>query len=109
MAMKEPGAGELNRRVLVRKRTDYPEDDAALDSQFSEVRPRWAKIEPVGTAVYSAGVQADSRITHRVTLRYLPGITEDHEVVRGSTVYRVRRGMAMNGENRFTMLEVEEL
>lgn len=109
MAFREPGAGELNRRVLVRKRTDYPEDDSGLDSQYPEATPRWARIEPVGAAVYSAGVQSESRITHRVILRYLPGITEDHEVVRGSTVYRVRRCMPMNGEHRFTVLEVEEL
>lgn len=109
MAMREPGAGELNRRVMVRKRTDYPEDDAGLDSEFSEQTPRWAKIEPVGTAVYSAGVQADSRITHRIILRYMPGITDAHEVARGATVYRIRRSAALNGGNRFTVLEVEEL
>ncbi|MDH0097466.1 head-tail adaptor protein [Pseudomonas sp. GD04158] len=109
MAWKEPGAGELNRRVTVRKRVDYPEDDGGLESAYPVQIPRWAKIEPVGTAVYSDGVQTDARITHRVILRYLLGVTDSHEVVRGETVYRVRRVTAMNGGNRFTVLEVEEL
>lgn len=109
MAWRIPGAGELNRRVTVRRRVDYPEDDGGLESQYPEQGKRWAKIEPVGTAVYTAGVQTDQRITHRIILRHLPGVTDSHEVVRGDIVYRVRRVADMNGEQRFTVLEVEEL
>ncbi|MDH1442056.1 phage head closure protein [Pseudomonas sp. GD03721] len=110
MAWREPGAGELNRRVTVRKRVDYPDDhDGGLESAYPAQSPRWAKIEPVGTAVYTAGVQTDQRVTHRIILRHLPGVTDSHEVVRGDTVYRVRRSADMNGEQRFTVLEVEEL
>lgn len=109
MAMREPGAGELNRRILLRKRSDFPIDDAGIDSAFSDQKPRWAKITPIGTAVYTAGVQTDSKVTHQITLRYLPGLDDSYEVVRGATVYRIRRLTAMNGGTRFTVLEAEEL
>ena len=108
MAIREPGAGELNRRVRVRRRGDLPAADMGPDSVFSERKVRWAKIEPVGTAVYAEGVQTDNKLTHRITLRFLKGVTDAHEVVHGSTIYRVKRSADMNGTHRFTMLEVEE-
>ena len=109
MAWKNPGAGKLNKRITVRERIDHPVGDSEIEEGYSAQFKRWASIEPVGTGVYSGSVQTDTRITHRVIMRYLPGVTDSHEVVHGSTVYRVRRSTAMKGENRFTVLEVEEL
>ena len=109
MAMREPHAGELDRRVTIRRRVDLPGADMGLDETFPEQLDRWAKIEPVGTAVYAGSVQIDTAVTHRVILRYLPGLTNAHEVVHGTTVYRVQRITDMNGSRRWTVLEVEEL
>lgn len=109
MAWREPGAGELDRRITVRLCTDVPADDMGLNAVFTEPKQRWARIEPVGTATYAAGVQTDNKVTHRITLRFLAGITESHEVLHGKTVYRVRRSADMNGSHRFTLLDVEAL
>lgn len=109
MAMREPSAGELDRRITVRLRSDDPAPDLGLDSVFSDQKKRWAKIEPVGTAVYANGVQTDVKITHRVILYYLKGMSDAHEVVHGGSIYRVKRVADMNGSRRFTVLEVEEL
>ena len=107
--LAEPVAGDLNRRVTLRRRDDLPAEDGGLVSQFSEEKQRWASIDPVGTAIYSGSVQADNMITHRITLRYLGVVTIDFEVVYAEVVYRVKRAVDMNGGRRFTMLEVEEL
>jgi head-tail adaptor len=123
MAYREPAAGDLNRRVAIRLRTDIPADDMGVSSEFSEIKPRWAKIEPVGTGVYSAGVQTGNKVTHRIWIRSLPGVTEAHEVVHvthlpgepvysvveGAPIYRIKRNADLNGGRRFTLLEVEEL
>lgn len=124
MAYREPAAGELNRRVAVRQRRDVPTPDMGLGSEFFALKARWAKIVPVGTAVYAEGVQTDVKITHRIEMRLFPGITEAHEVVHvrlepgssevyeitpGTPLYRVKRSCDMNGTGRFTLLEVEEL
>jgi SPP1 family predicted phage head-tail adaptor len=109
MALKEPGAGELNRRITLRRRDDLPAPDGGLSSLFSDERKRWARIEPVGTAIYSGSVQADDTITHRITLRYLGVIPIDFEVLHVGVIYRVKRATDLNGRHRFTVLEVEEL
>lgn len=107
--MRIPKIGELDRRVLLRERRDYPYRDAEIESEFSEQRSRWAKIEPVGAAVYSGSVQIDDKVTHRVFLRYLDGVTSDYEVVYRGQVFRVKRVGDVNGVRRFSVLEVEEL
>lgn len=109
MAMKEPGAGDLNRRVTLRRRSDMPASNGGLDSLFTDERKRWAQIQPVGTAVYSGSIQAATKITHRITLRYLGVLPTDFEVLHGDIVYRVQRATDMNGGHKFTVLEVEEL
>jgi SPP1 family predicted phage head-tail adaptor len=109
MAYRELGAGELNRRIRIQRRTDVPAADMGLDSVLTLPRDRWAKIEPVGTAVYANGVQTDRKITHRVFVRYLQDITEADEIVSEGWTYAVLRVAAMNGGRRFTVIEVEEL
>ncbi|MFO3723952.1 head-tail adaptor protein [Pseudomonas sp. HLMP] len=113
MILKEPASGELNRRVRLRLRRDLPQGDGVgLDSEYEGEFDCWAKIQPVGSAVYSGSVQSGAVVTHRVTLRFRPGITESHEVVakyRGNEiVYRVRRSSDLSNR-RFLVLEVEEL
>lgn len=123
-AYREPSAGELNRRLAIRRRTDLPAGDMGLDSVFSVLKARWGKIQPVGTAVYAEGVQTENKITHRIWFRIVNGITDAHEVVHvtqiagmadvyevvaDSPIYRVKRSADMNGSRRFTLLEVEEL
>ncbi|MDN7413012.1 phage head closure protein [Burkholderia vietnamiensis] len=107
--MRIPRIGELDRRVQLRERRDYPYRDAELESEFPQQRSRWAKIEPVGAAVYSGSVQIDEKITHRMYLRYVDGVTSDYEVVYREQVFRVKRVGDLNGVRRFTVLEVEEL
>lgn len=107
--MQVPRIGELDRRVILRERCDYPYRDAELESQFPKQRRRWAKIEPVGATVYSGSVQIDEKVTHRIYLRYLDGITTDYEVVYREQIFRVKRVGDLNGARRFTILEVEEL
>lgn len=107
--MRIPRIGELDRRVRLRERRDYPYRDAELESEFPQQRSRWAKIEPVGAAVYSGSIQIDEKVTHRIYLRYIDGVTSDYEVVYREQVFRVRRVGDLNGVRRFTVLEVEEL
>lgn len=107
--MREPTLGELDKRITIRRRLDIPAGDMGLEQTFPAARPRWAKIEPVGTAAYAGSVQIEAVVTHRIYVRYLEGVTTAHEVVHGQTVYRLRRSMHMNGGRRFTALEVEEL
>ncbi len=106
---REPESGELDRRITIRLREDLPVGGADLDAVFTQPRHRWAKIRAVGTAVYTDSVQTDDKITHRIWVRLLDGVTSSHEVVAGSVIYRVKRSAPWGAGKRFTLIEVEEL
>lgn len=108
-AKGEPESGDLDRRITIRLREDHPLDAADLESVFTEPRHRWAKIRAVGTAVYTESVQTDDKITHRIWVRLLQGVTTSHEVATGGVIYRIKRSSPWGAGKRFTLLEVEEL
>lgn len=107
--LKNLSSQKLDKRVQIRQRTDLPLGDSELQSVFSQPVPRWARIQPVGTAAYAEGRQSDHSLTHRIWLRKITGITNAHEVVHGQNVYRVLRSADLDGGNAFTILEVEQL
>lgn len=111
--MNLPSIGELDRRVRLRARSDKAKTDGpGIESEYDYLPECWAKVQSVGSAVYSGSVQAGVTVTHRVTLRFRRGITDAHEVVETfegvETIYRVRRVSDL-GNRRFLVLEVEEL
>lgn len=107
--MEFPTIGELNQRIKISTRSDYPVLETDIASDYSGRRDRWAKIEPVGSAVYFGNVQIEAKVTHRIWIRYERGIDVNVEVDDGQSVYRVRRATDLKGAKRFTVLEVEEL
>lgn len=104
-----PRTGDLNKQVTVRKRQDLATSDNQTSSSFPVMKTRWANIKPVNSSLYLLGVQTDSKITHRITLRYMPEIDSDYEITHKDTVYRVVRQINLEGSNRFTAIDVVEL
>ena len=109
VTLRDLPSQKLDKLVQIRRRQDLPLGDSDLHSQYLEQVPRWARIQPVGAAVYAEGRQTDHAMTHRIWMRHVDGITADHEVVHGGHVYRVLRSADLDGGNRFTVLEVEQL
>lgn len=107
--MDYPEAGELDKRVRFRRVRHLPIANGGLEAEHPTSFDRWAKIVPVGTAAYLAGMQTDTKITHRILVRYLEGVESDFEIVRGASVYRVQRSSPLKGGRDFTVFEVELL
>ncbi len=104
-----PDPGELNKRVQLRQRIDQPVSDYGTEPEYQRERWVWAKMRQVGATTYHESVQADSAITHYITIRYRHGITSDYEVVYKAIVYRIRRARDLNSAGRYLLLECEEL
>lgn len=106
--MREPEAGELRTRAVVRIRNDTP-SGSGLNSHFEVVAKRWCKIEPLGTATYTGSVQTGTTITHRIYCRFVRDLDTRHELVAGGRVFRVKRATGMRGRQVWSVIEVEEL
>lgn len=111
--MTLPRAGELNRRILIRRWEDVPAGVADLEATYSEEWPCWAKIVPVGSLIYQGSVQTGETVTHRITVRCVKGKTDPVSLSRqrviscGMHQYLVRRVTDLEGAGLFTQIEVE--
>lgn len=104
-----PDPGELDKRVLLRKRVDVPAADLGTRPDYPVSYPVWAKVVQTSATTYQETAQTDNAITHYITVRWRRGITSDFEVVQGEQVYRVRRGRDLNGKRRYLLLECTDL
>lgn len=105
---KKPTIGEMRHRITIRRRTDLPVGAFAVESAFPEQVTRWAAKRQVSGATYYGAVAAGSAVTHEFAVRGIRhGFGADHEVVHGSSLYRVARVYEI--ENCVTVLECEDL
>jgi SPP1 family predicted phage head-tail adaptor len=112
--MREPLTGELNRRISIKSWQDMPAMGGGVTQNLPEIGKAWAKIEPVGTAIYFGTQQTGEQVTHRIIYRMRTGMTErdvtaEHVVDYATYRYRVMRASNMNDSDRFVLLEVKEL
>ncbi|HGP0311693.1 TPA: phage head closure protein [Citrobacter freundii] len=104
-----PDPGELNKRVLLRKRVDVPAADLGTRPEYPVSYPVWAKVVQTSATTYQETAQTENAITHYIAVRWRRGITSDFEVVQGEQVYRVKRARDLNSERRYLLLECTEL
>ncbi len=110
MSFKAPSAGELDTFVTIVRIANSPDDEVELSTEEVEVLTRWAKIEPVGTAIYVGTAQTGTGITHRIYIDFTTLVQADDVVkTNDGRRFRVHRSAAMNGGRVCTILEVEEL
>lgn len=104
-----PDPGELDKRVLLRKRVDVPAADLGTRPEYPVSYPVWAKVVQTSATTYQETAQTENAITHYIIVRWRRGITSDFEVVQGDQVYRVRRARDLNSKRRYLLLECTEL
>lgn len=112
MVLTEPKTGELNRRVAIKRWQDMPATSGSITVSDTLVATVWAKIEPVGNAIFFGTKQVGEDVTDRIYIRRTSALTErtitgEHVCESGGLRYRVRRASALNGEKKFVLLDVE--
>jgi SPP1 family predicted phage head-tail adaptor len=101
--------GQLRHLVRVSLRQDVPDAFTGLDAQQLAPLDVWAGIFPVSGTTWIGSQQINSQITHRIVIRYRPGLTADHEVTHGGRCFRIRRVSDLEERGRWTIMECEEL
>lgn len=112
--MKRPQIGELNKRVQIRKWQDVPDVDEGIEQTYNAGVPAWARIDPVGSALFYGLQQVETTVTHRLAAWRTPQINADviggsHVVDHAGMRYRVRRATDLNGGGVFVLLDLEQL
>lgn len=108
-------AGDLNRRIVIKLFTEAADVGYSTTGTDTTIATVWAKVEPVGSAIYQGSKQIDATVTHRFIVRRQASTLESHTVTNRHVViyngyrFRVKRVTEYADEREFIVIEAEEL
>jgi len=107
-------AGDLNRRITIRKWDDAPATGFGVTQTFDPGFTVWAFIRPTGAALFYGLQQIESGVTHQVVIRRSLvlnelSITGKHVVEHKGIRYRVKRASNVEDADVWVALDVEQL
>jgi len=96
--------GQLRHRVEIQEQRSVRDEWGNQVSEWFTVATAWAAIEPIrGEEYWAAGAQRGETI-HRVTMRYVPGVTPKHRLLFGNRILEIES--TLNLEERSRLLEL---
>ena len=113
--MRLPNIGDLNRRITAYSVSHAGGKSALLEQTDAILFRLWGMVEVVGGTTYFDSANINEAITHRIWVRYVPGLSRPQdlrhlvELESEGIRYRVRRVTDANGAHRFIAMECEEL
>lgn len=100
--------GRLRYRFRLEAPVDADDGEGGVTRAYQAIAPFWAEMMPLSLAQGIEDGARESRATHRLVLRALPGLTIDHRLRLGDE--RLFRILAFRDEpDRMQRLLVEEV
>jgi SPP1 family predicted phage head-tail adaptor len=99
-------AGKLRHRIQIQAVTLTPDGMGSGAESWATIAGGsvWAEILPLrGVEAIQAG-QLEAKLSHKVRIRYLAGVTAKHRILFGSRVFKIHE--VRNLEERGVMLEL---
>jgi len=83
-------AGTYRHRITLRESTATGRDAAGGEIlTWSDVATVWAAVEPISGREYFAAQQVNAETTHRIKMRYRPGVHSKMRVLFGSRTFDI--------------------
>jgi SPP1 family predicted phage head-tail adaptor len=103
-------AGKLRHRITIQSvpvtRSSTGATVVGTPEDFVEV---WASVEPISGREWYDAARTNSEVTHRVRMRYYPGITASMRVLFRSRVFDIRSVLNIDERNRELHLMCREM
>lgn len=104
--MTLPHSGGLRARVTIEQEAPVAQGGGSYAPNWQPLATLWAQIEPVTGRVVRQGERLESRVTHRITVRYRSDIVAGMRVVWGSQLFAIQAVVNLGAQNRFSQLLV---
>lgn len=104
-------AGGLRHRVAIERRTDTPTASGGTVPTWSVYRETRAQFDPLTGREYHASDQLRAETTHKITIRYVDGITESMRVrkVRDGRLFAITGVVNVQERSRMLVLLAREV
>ena len=99
-------AGMLRHRVTIqRQEIVFGKFGAPLhDKVWENVATVWASLEAMSGREFFASQQVQSEVTHKVTIRFRPGVAADMRIVYGGRVFGIVAPLPDNRGTRLVLM-----
>lgn len=84
---KRTPIGEMRKRIVIACIDTTPTDSGETADTTTEFTRAWAKIEPLSGREAWIAKEQQSTTSHKINLRYQPGITSRMQAVYGTRVF----------------------
>jgi SPP1 family predicted phage head-tail adaptor len=102
-------AGQLNRRVQLQRQALTTDSEGRASGTWSTLATAWAAIEPLQGREALLAAQAQTTLSHRVRIRYRPGVTARMRLVYGARVFDIQAVTNTAEARRELVLDCQEL
>lgn len=102
--------GALNKRIALQAETRTPDGAGGYALTWTTVASLWANIQPVFGRETSAADRQESRVTHKITLRWQSAVTPtaSMRVLYKTRAFNIRAVLNANEADRWMILLAEE-
>lgn len=103
--------GHFRHRITFQEQVETPDGGGGYDlswQNIAEMPTVWARIIPLSGSERLAAQRLESRITHRIRIRYRAGITPDLRAAFKGRTFNIRAVINVEEKNRFLDLLAEE-
>lgn len=102
-------AGRLRQRVRIQEPVDAQNGLGEMIRAWSTVATVWAAVEPLRGREFFDAEQVQAEISHRVRLRYRPGVDATMRVLFGSRVFQIQSVIDVDERRRELQLMCREM
>ena len=99
--------GKLNKKIQIMERGRIPDGGGGYEDALVLIKNTWANVRPASGREKWEAQQAQSEISHKVTIRYTDLIDHSHIIVFNGREFDIQYIINVNEANRF--LEIQTL
>ena len=101
-------ARDLDQKVTIQSLTETRDTFGGLIETWATFKTVWAKVEALRGREFFDAAQVQADLTHKVTIRYLAGVTAKMRVLLGSRVLEINAVQESTERQRWLILMCTE-
>ncbi|WP_158738629.1 phage head closure protein [Alteribacillus sp. YIM 98480] len=107
--MRPIRSGKLRQRILIQNEESVRQPGGTYETEWVTFLESWARVVPLsGTERYQAQ-QVQSKLSHRVEMRYREGVKPQMRVKYGDRIFEIEAVLNLNEMNREIHLMCSEV
>lgn len=101
-------AGKLRHAVNIEVVTETPDGMGGITKSWATWKSVRAAIWPISGKELIEAQKLEAKLTHRIRIRYLSGLTPKHRIKLGSRIFKIHSVINFNERNREIEIMAEE-